>query len=313
MRPALRVGFAGTPEFARVALAALCDAGFHIAVVMSQPDRPSGRGMKLQPGAVKAFALEQGLPVWQPTSLKTEEAQRQFEAYQLDVLVVAAYGLILPAAILAAPRLGCVNIHGSLLPRWRGAAPIHRAILAGDRQTGITIMQMDVGLDTGPMLSVHPIPMDENATTASLHDQLAAVGGTAVVAALDALAAGTLTAVAQPDAGVTYAAKIEKVEAALNWAESATQLHRQIRAFNPAPGASTTLAGTALKIWHAQLAADAQGVPGTVLAITEEALTVAAGTGALVLTQVQRPGGKRLSVRDWLRGEAVQVGQRFGD
>ena len=315
----MKVAFAGTPEFARVALGSLQAAGFDVVLVLTQPDRPAGRGMKLHPSPVKAWALEHGVPVAQPRSLRLDgkyvhdalAAQHELVAVQADVMVVAAYGLILPAWVLALPRLGCLNIHASLLPRWRGAAPIHRAIEAGDAQTGITIMQMDAGLDTGAMLMQETVPITAADSTATLHDRLAALGGRLVVEALEHAARGGLVATPQPEAGVIYAHKIEKSEALIDWRQSAAVIERRLRAFDPFPGASTELVGLGIKCWRAEVSAG-QGPPGQVLVVEEAGITVACGEGVLRLTELQRPGGKRLSARQFLQGTPIDVGSMFG-
>lgn len=319
----MRVIFAGTPEFAAVALAQLHAAGHDIVLVMSQPDRPAGRGMKLQASPVKQFALQHHLPVAQPQGLRLDgkyaqdaaQAQQAIAAAQADVMVVAAYGLILPQWVLDAPRWGCLNIHASLLPRWRGAAPIHRAIEAGDAQTGITIMQMDAGLDTGDMLLVEREPIHAGDTTAVLHDRLAAIGGQLIVQALAAMQGPGLVRTPQPEQGVTYAHKIEKTEAALDWRLDASTLERRVRAFNPFPGASAGLAGEThevLKVWQARAEpGPSNRAPGTVLSADAEGVRVACGQGVLCATQLQRAGGKRLNAADFLRGFPMQVGQRF--
>jgi methionyl-tRNA formyltransferase len=318
----VRLIFAGTPEFARVALARLHAAGHEIVLVLSQPDRPAGRGMKLQASAVKQFALEIGAPVAQPRSLRLDgkypddaaAAQAAIAAAQADAMVVAAYGLILPPWALAAPRLGCFNIHASLLPRWRGAAPIHRAIEAGDTDTGVTIMQMDAGLDTGDMLLVGQLPIDAQDTTATLHDKVAVLGGQLMVDALQQAASGTLHAVPQPLEGITYAHKIEKHEAAIDWTQPATLITQRVRAFNPFPGATATLNGEVLKIWSARVA---PGQPpmgtvcGSILAVAPESIAVAAMNSVVALTELQRPGGKRLPVADFLRGFELSPGMVF--
>jgi methionyl-tRNA formyltransferase len=310
--PALKVAFAGTPEFAAAALAAILAAGFDVPLVLTQPDRPSGRGMKLTPSPVKQLALTHGLAVDQPERLRNDAERAQLAACAPDVLVVAAYGLLLPRAVLALPRLGCINIHASLLPRWRGAAPIHRAIQAGDAETGITIMQMDEGLDTGPMLARRAIPIRPDDTTGSLHDRLAELGAQMIVETLHALAAGRIEATPQPEAGITYAAKITRAEAALDWRASATELARSVRAFNPFPVAFGTLDGTPIKFWRA-LAEAGDGAPGTVLAAGEDGIVVACGDGALRIVELQRPGSRRLPAAEFLRGFAVTVGARFAD
>ncbi len=307
----MRVAFAGTPEFAAAALEAILAAGYEVPLVLTQPDRPAGRGMALQASPVKQVALKHGLPVHQPEKLRTPEAQQPLQDVAADVLVVAAYGLILPQVVLDMPRLGCVNIHASLLPRWRGAAPIHRAIEAGDAETGITLMQMDAGLDTGPMLLEARLPILPQDTTGSLHDKLASMGAELIVQGLKQLEQGGLTATPQPEEGVTYAAKIGKAEAELNWQRSAQELDRAIRAFNPFPGASSKLGETVLKIWEAQ-PVDASGPAGQVLAVGPEGIVVACGSGALRLTRLQKPGGKRLPAADFLRGTPVVVGAQLG-
>jgi methionyl-tRNA formyltransferase len=319
---ALRVAFAGTPEFAAVALQAIHGAGHEIVLVLCQPDRPAGRGMKLHAAPVKQFALDAGLPLAQPLSLRLDGrypddarvAQAALSAAAPDVLVVAAYGLILPAWTLAMPRLGCLNIHASLLPRWRGAAPIHRAIEAGDHETGITIMQMDAGLDTGDMLLVGRQPIHGDDSTASLHDRLARQGGELIVEALRRAAAGQLPPTVQPEAGVCYAHKIAKGESALDWQQPADLLARRVRAFDPAPGASFHRGDMVCKAWSAT-AVDAtpwpSAEPGTVLAAGPTGVVVACGSGALQLRELQRPGGKRLGARDFLAGCAVTPGERL--
>ncbi|MBI4754163.1 MAG: methionyl-tRNA formyltransferase [Betaproteobacteria bacterium] len=306
----MRVAFAGTPEFAAAALEAILAAGHAVPLVLSQPDRPAGRGLSLQPGAVKAVALRHGVAVHQPASLKGEAERQPLAQAAPDVLVVAAYGLILPAAVLALPRLGCINIHASLLPRWRGAAPIQRAIEAGDTESGITIMHMDAGLDTGPMLLVRRLVIDPGETGGTLHDRLAILGAQAIVEALARLEAGDLPATPQPAAGVTYARKLEREESALDWRRPARELERRIRAFDPFPGTHARLGDTTLKVWQAKLASG-RGEPGEVLAVGTEGITVACAEEALTLTQLQKPGGKRLAAGDFLRGFAVAPGARL--
>ncbi|GHD66708.1 methionyl-tRNA formyltransferase [Jeongeupia chitinilytica] len=308
----MKIAFAGTPDFAASALRALIAAGHEVVLVLSQPDRPSGRGMKLTPSPVKQVALEHDLPVYQPEKLRTPEQQAPLQDLGIDVMVVAAYGLILPQAVLDLPRLGCLNIHASLLPRWRGAAPIQRAILAGDTETGITIMQMDAGLDTGDMLSVHvtPIAADDNAHT--LHDKLAVQGADAIVAALADLPSLQAARRVQPQDGVTYAEKLQKDESRIDWQRSATELDRMIRAFNPFPSAQTTLDGAALKIWAAH-PVDAQGAAGTVQSADRRGIVVACGTGALALTTLQLAGGKRLDATAFLAGRPLTAGIVLGD
>jgi len=317
----LRAAFAGTPEFAAVALRAIHDAGHLVPLVLTQPDRPAGRGMKLTPSPVKQLALDLGVPVAQPRSLRLDgkfpdEAQAgraALEAARPDVLVVAAYGLILPQWVLDLPRLGCLNIHGSLLPRWRGAAPIHRAIEAGDAETGITIMQMDAGLDTGDMLRVEREPIAFDDTTGLLHDRLAALGGRMIVQSLADAAAGALRPVRQPEQGVTYAHKIAKSEAAIDWTLPADVLERRVRAFDPFPGATFQRGADTVKLWRAQverLGVDA--APGTVIAVDSQQLVVACGDGALALLDVQRAGGKRGPVAQWLQAHPVALGTVLG-
>ena len=314
----MKIIFAGTPEFAVSALAALHAAGHTISLVLTQPDRPAGRGMQLHPSPVKQFALAHTIPVAQPTSLRldgkyAEEAQAAhalLKATEHDVMVVAAYGLILPQSVLQIPRLGCINIHGSLLPRWRGAAPIHRAIEIGDKQTGITIMQMDEGLDTGAMLLSETAEIYADDTTGLLHDRLANMGGRLIVDAMRALESGKLLATPQPEIGVTYAAKISKQEAVLNFQDGAEVLERKVRAFNPFPAASAEILGITLKIWHAQYL-DVTGEPGQILSVADDGVTVACGRGALVLKELQKPGGKRLPAAEFLKGFPMKSGQRF--
>jgi len=320
----MRIVFAGTPAFAASSLQALIDAGHNVALVLTQPDRPAGRGMRLQPSAVKQVALAHDIAVSQPMGLRLDgryaadaaAAQSAIVAADADVMVVAAYGLILPQWVLDAPRLGCLNVHASLLPRWRGAAPIHRAIEAGDAETGITIMQMDAGLDTGDALLTRTLPIEPNDSTATLHDRLAALGADALLAALMAVADGSAVRRPQPDAGVTYAHKIEKDEAPLDWRRDAAVLARQVRAFNPFPGATFQVSADAdietIKVWEAFADAAPQPhaqVPGTVIDISDAGITVACGNGLLTLCTLQRAGGKRLSAADFLRGYAVARGQ----
>ena len=318
----MRVIFAGTPEFARSALAALHAAGHDIVGVFTQPDRPAGRGMKLQASAVKQYAVEHGLPVVQPHSLKLDgkypdeaAAAKAFIAQaQADVMVVAAYGLILPQWVLDAPQHGCLNIHASLLPRWRGAAPIHRAIEAGDAQTGVTIMQMDAGLDTGDMLLEETLPILAQDSTATLHDKLADMGAHLIVKALTQV--GQFKPVKQPAEGVTYAHKIEKAEAAIDWTLSAQLLSQRVRAFDPFPGMTAQMAGEVVKVWQAHVYLDAsssanKALPGTLLAINEAGLQVACGDGVLCLTQLQTPGGKRQPGADLVRHFKGAVGDVF--
>jgi len=319
----MRVAFAGTPEFARVALERLHAAGFTLPLVLTQPDRPAGRGMKLQPSPVKQFAQEHDIAVGQPRSLRLDgkypddaaSARSALEQARPDVMVVAAYGLILPAWVLELPRLGCLNIHASLLPRWRGAAPIHRAIEAGDAETGVTIMQMDAGLDTGDMLLAEAVAIAPDDTTARLHDKLAVLGGRMIVDALELTARGGLTPVKQPAEGVTYAHKIEKAEAQVDWSQAADAIERRIRAFDPFPGASAQLRGETVKVWRARAVMQGRGnvAPGAIVTVDQHGIGVACGTGRLEVTQLQRPGGKRLAAADFLRGFPLEPGMRFED
>lgn len=320
----LKVAFAGTPEFAAVALQALLAAGFEVPLVLTQPDRPAGRGMKLQASPVKQLALKHGIPVAQPMSLRLDgkypedaaAARAALLAAGADLLVVAAYGLILPQWTLELPRLGCLNIHASLLPRWRGAAPIHRAIEAGDPETGITIMQMDQGLDTGDMLLVEKLAIRPDDSTGTLHDWLAGLGGRLIVEALELAACGGLSATPQPAEGVSYAHKIEKAEALLDWSLDAQTLARRVRAFNPFPGAVTSWQGESLKVWSAVAEGDqpasAEFPAGSVRSADADGVRVQAGIGLLRLTELQRAGGKRLPVADFLRGVALAAGDRLG-
>jgi methionyl-tRNA formyltransferase len=310
----MKVVFAGTPEFAACALRALIDAGFEIPLVLTQPDRPAGRGMQLQASSVKQVALEHGIEVLQPLSLRMDakDPQRALEAQaaharlsalDYDVMVVAAYGLILPRSTLdIAP---CINIHGSLLPRWRGAAPIHRAIESGDAETGVTIMGMEEGLDTGPMMLIERVAIQDSDTTGSLHDKLAALGASMIVEALRRMERGDLPATKQPEEGVTYAAKISKDEAKLDFGLPALALWRKVRAFNPFPGAQGSVNGTAIKIWNAELA-EGKGEPGQVLFADAQGIVVACGEGALRFLQLQKPGGKRLAAGEFLKSFPLQ-------
>ena len=318
----MKVGFAGTPEFARIALQAIVEAGFDVPLALSQPDRPAGRGLKLHASPVKQFAAARGVPVLQPRSLRLDgkfaddaaSARQALIDAALDVLVVAAYGLILPTWALALPKLGCINIHASLLPRWRGAAPIQRAIEAGDAKTGITIMQMDAGLDTGPMLLRQALPIAAEETSASLHDKLAGLGGELVVRALREIT--SLPPTVQPADGASYAHKIDKAEAAIDWAQPAAAVERRARAFDPFPGCSFTLGGETIKLWRARLA-EGQGAPGCVPGCVlggggEGRLLVACGSGAVEVLELQRNGGRRLAAGDFLRGHPVAPGTVLG-
>ncbi|MGA1025451.1 MAG: methionyl-tRNA formyltransferase [Lutimaribacter sp.] len=302
----MRLVFMGSPDFSVPVLDALVSAGHQIACVYCQPPRPAGRGKKDRPTPVHARALELGLPVRHPTSLRHAEVQQEFAALQADVAVVVAYGLILPQAVLDAPRHGCLNIHASLLPRWRGAAPIHRAIMAGDAETGICIMQMEAGLDTGPVLLRLATPIGENETTGALHDRLSVLGAKGILQALADL--GQLLPSPQPDVGVCYAEKIDKSEACVNWARPAVDLHRQIRGLSPFPGAWTLIDGARVKLLGAELATGT-GAPGTVL---DEGLRIACGEGALRITRLQRAGKAAQDADTALRGMAVPAGMVLG-
>lgn len=303
----MKLIFAGTPEFAAQSLAAIVVAGHEVALVLTQPDRPAGRGMALQPSAVKQAALACGIPIFQPPSLKDAATQARLAAVGADAMVVAAYGLILPQAVLDLPRFGCLNIHASLLPRWRGAAPIQRALLAGDDESGVCVMQMEAGLDTGPVLLREVLAITADETAATLHDKLAMLGARLVV---DALGRLPLPATAQPAEGVTYAHKIDKAEATIDWTCSAAELDRHIRAFNPFPGAQVRFAGQPVKLWRAVPVAGS-GEPGTILAVDRRQIIVACGDRALAVSELQKAGGKRLPVDQFLAGYPLQVGQRF--
>ncbi len=313
----MRILFAGTPEFAAVSLQHILQAGHTVCGVLTQPDRPAGRGMKLQASAVKTLALQHDIAVAQPRSLRLEgkypeealAASKFLQEAQADVMVVAAYGLILPQWVLDTPRLGCLNIHASLLPRWRGAAPIHRAIEAGDTQTGVVIMQMDAGLDTGDMLLTQSIQIAAEDTTASLHDKLASLGGTLIVQAIADAQAHQLVRTPQPTEGITYAHKIEKHEAALDWRLSAKLLAQRVRAFNPFPVATLQINGEVIKAWSAHVEdTQTNQTSGTVLRADEHGVCIACGEGVLRITELQKAGGKRLHAAEFLRGFVIAVG-----
>ena len=308
----MRIGFAGTPAFAAAALKAILDAGLPIAVALTQPDRPRDRGWQPKPGPVKTLADARGIQVLQPSSLKSEAECAPIVAIPLDILVVVAYGLILPPSMLEWPREGCINIHASLLPRWRGAAPIQRALLAGDRGTGITLMWMDEGLDTGPIIARHPVPIAARETAGTLHDKLAAVGARAIVESLSTLRrGGRLPAEAQPEKGATYAAKLTSAETVIDWSASADAIDRSVRAFDPAPGAQTNLAGAALKIWEASPLPGHLGAPGVVIRADTGGIVVACGQGALNVTRLQRAGGKPMPAAAFLAGHPLAIGTRL--
>jgi methionyl-tRNA formyltransferase len=308
---ALRIGFAGTPEFAVPALEALFASPHEVAGVLTQPDRPQGRGRRILPSPVKELALHHGVTVLQPSTLRAGEAQSWVRASQLDALIVVAYGLILPPELLALPRLGCINIHASLLPRWRGAAPVQRAILAGDAQTGITLMQMEAGLDTGPTLVKQSVPIGRD-TAGELSARLAQLGARCLLDTLDGLIAGTVHATPQSEIGVTHAAKIKKSEAVIDWRCSAREIDRRVRAFNPWPIAQTEFEGEPLRIHAAHPASqEVPSPPGTILAVQEDSILVACGEGALAVTTLQRPGRTVVGARDFAHSRKL-VGYRFG-
>ena len=301
----MRIVFAGTPEFAVPPLAALCASRHEVVGVLTQPDRPAGRGRKLTTSAVKDFALQQGLPIAQPQTLRSAEGRESLADWQPDVLVVVAYGLILPGEVLSMPRFGCLNIHASLLPRWRGAAPIQRAILAGDEYTGVTLMQMDAGLDTGPMLLQRRVAIGADVDSAALHATLAQVGAEALLETLDGLETGTLAAQPQPSSGVTYAAKIDKAEARIDWQHDAIDIARRVRAFRPWPIAETTQRGEQVRIHEAVVIGDAEAgraagtVPGTLLGLRADRLLVACGRDCLGIGVLQRAGRRSVTAREF--------------
>jgi methionyl-tRNA formyltransferase len=312
----MKIIFAGTPHFAASALAALLTE-HQVVAVLTQPDRPAGRGMQLAASPVKQLALQHNLAILQPTTLKTEEAQRSIAMLDSDVMVVAAYGLILPKAVLQLPRYGCLNIHASLLPRWRGAAPIQRAILAGDQETGITIMQMDEGLDTGDMLLHHACPIMANDTAQTLHDKLAEIGASSILETLRLLQENRLTPVKQGNDAACYAAKLVKSEARIDWRQDARQIERAVRAYNPFPVCHANLNGVVIKVWQAKLCTskrdehDTSITPGTVIAVDKRNITVACGKDALCLESLQRPGGKAQPAAQFLQAMQVKVGEIF--
>jgi methionyl-tRNA formyltransferase len=308
----MRIGFAGTPEFAATALEAVLGAGMAVIAVLAQPDRPRGRGMRVEPGPVSAIARAERIPLFQPPSLSSPEARASAMAVAVDVLIVAAYGLILPPAMLAWPTHGCINIHASLLPRWRGAAPVERAILAGDQETGISIMQMDAGLDTGPVIARYSVSIGPRDTAGALRDKLARTGAEAIVKVLARLDRGErLDATPQADAGASYAEKVDRSETAIDWTADARAIDRAIRAFNPAPGAHTLLDGALVKIWEAEPALGRFGAAGSVVRADSNGILVACGEGALVVRELQRAGGKRMAAAAFVAGHPLAPNARF--
>ncbi|MFQ5469668.1 MAG: methionyl-tRNA formyltransferase [Gammaproteobacteria bacterium] len=315
MQPPLKIIFAGTPDFAATALQAILTTEHELVTVLTQPDRPAGRGRKLSPGPVKALAVSRGLTVYQPVSLKAADVQAKLRELNADLMVVVAYGLILPAQILTMPRYGCINIHASLLPRWRGAAPIQRAILAGDDETGITIIQMDEGLDTGDMLLEVPCTIRSDDTAATLHDRLASMGADSILKAIDLIASQKTTPTKQCDELSTYAPKIEKDEARINWDDAAVDIDRMVRAFNPFPVAFTFLSdGSRLRIWQTELVSgNESSKPGTVISVGDNGIDVATGEGVIRLLTIQAAGRRAMAVKDFQNASDIDVGTVFGD
>jgi methionyl-tRNA formyltransferase len=310
MTPA-KLLFAGTPDFALASLRALVDAGCIPAAVLTQPDRPAGRGKKLTASPVKRYALDHDIPVWQPRTLKDADLVEQIAAAAPDIIIVAAYGLILPQAVLDIPRLGCLNVHASLLPRWRGAAPIQQAILNGDGETGICLMQMEAGLDTGPVYASAAIAVGDEETAGELHDRLAELGGELLVAKLADIVAGKLEAAPQDDAGATYAAKIRTQDAAIDWSATAEEISRKIRAYNPVPGSWFDLGGERIKCWRASVINDGEGPPGVVLQAGKDGIDITCGRGALRILELQRPGRRKVSAGEFAAQQAL-AGKRLG-
>ena len=309
----MRIIFAGTPDFAAASLKALLDSHHDICAVYTQPDRPAGRGRKLTPSPVKQLALDHQIPVEQPLNFKQQNSLEQLASYQADLMIVVAYGLLLPQAVLDTPRLGCINVHASLLPRWRGAAPIQRAILAGDNETGVGIMQMEAGLDTGPVLLEARCPIAASDNAQSLHDKLAALGATTLLESLKDIEHLLQQARPQDDSQMTYAAKLQKQEAVIDWQQPAAQLLRQVNAFNPWPVAQTQWRGDTLRIWQSQVSAEStQATPGTVIAVNKQGIDVACGDGSLRITQLQVPGKRAMQVQDFLNANSIDVGEQLG-
>ena len=309
----MRIIFAGTPDFAAESLKALLHSGHDICAVYTQPDRPAGRGRKLTPSPVKQVALEHQIPVEQPLNFKDEASLRQLASYQADLMIVVAYGLLLPQAVLDTPRLGCINVHASLLPRWRGAAPIQRAILAGDKETGVGIMKMEAGLDTGPVLLEARCAIEASDNAQSLHDKLAELGAATLLESLVDIEQGLQHAVPQDDSQMTYAAKLQKQEAVIDWQQSAVQILRQINAFNPWPVTQTLWRDDTLRIWQAELGNEQNdAAPGTVTAVSKQGIDVATGSGKLRITQLQVPGKRAMQVQDFLNANTIETGEKLG-
>lgn len=309
----MRIIFAGTPDFAAETLKALLQTEHEVCAVYTQPDRPAGRGRKLTPSPVKQVAREHNIPVEQPLNFKAEDSLDTLASYHADLMVVAAYGLLLPQKVLDTPRLGCINVHASLLPRWRGAAPIQRAILAGDRETGIGIMRMEAGLDTGPVILEARCPINDNDTAEALHDRLAGLGAKTLVESLKNIETRLQNATPQDDSLSTYAAKLEKQEAVIDWQQPAAQILRQVNAFNPWPVAQTTWHGDTMRIWLATLAdTDKAGQPGEVVGVSKQGIDIATGDGSLRITQLQIPGKRAMQVRDFLNANKIEVGEHLG-
>lgn len=309
----MRIIFAGTPDFAAESLKALLTTEHEICAVYTQPDRPAGRGRKLTASPVKQLALDNHIPVEQPLNFKTQESRDTLASYHADLMIVVAYGLLLPQAVLDTPKLGCINVHASLLPRWRGAAPIQRAILAGDQETGICIMQMEAGLDTGPVLAQAHCPILQTDTAQQLHDKLANLGGETLVGMLDNIETLQQQAQVQDDNQSCYAAKLQKQEAIIDWSDSAINLLRKIHAFNPWPVAQTTRGDAVMRVWEAQLTTEsAQTEAGTITQVSKAGIDVATGDGVLRLTHIQMPGKKAMSVTDYLNANQISAGEKLG-
>jgi len=309
----MRIIFAGTPDFAAESLKALLHSGHEICAVYTQPDRPAGRGRKLTPSPVKQVALEHAIPVEQPLNFKDEASLTQLASYKADLMIVVAYGLLLPQAVLDTPRLGCINVHASLLPRWRGAAPIQRAILAGDKETGVGIMKMEAGLDTGPVLLEARCAIDSNDNAQCLHDKLAKLGAATLIESLSDIENRLQHAQVQDDAKMTYAAKLQKQEAVIDWQQPAAQIVRQVNAFNPWPVAQTLWRDDTLRIWQAELGAEqSNAAPGTVIAASKQGIDIATGDGCLRITQLQVPGKRAMQVQDFLNANSIETGEQLG-